>query len=704
MAHIEGARSCVRNGLLFSCAIATGLALAVPALAADQPQAAPAGEPMIEGPVTYIDGRVISASGQGEAGVWVIAETKDLPTPYRKIVVTDDSGRFLIPALPPGAGYRVWVRGYGLKDAPPVDARRGDRLELKAVAAVNDVEAAAIYPASYWLALLDVPDHSAGWASNFKLGCQLCHQVGSVMTRARTRELFDMGLQKSTYMHATADGLGRDRLLDALAGWSGRIMAGETPPAPPRPQGVERNLVITQWEWGDAYTYAHDEIATDKRDPTRYANKPIYGVDLANDRILSVDPITHTAGSVAVPTLNGFDTPWCEQTYRAAGSAAASAAVVPMGFGSLGCPVKAGLTGFEGKYQNPANPHNPMLDEQGRVWITTQVRREWAEDLPAFCRDAPGIAGNYHHRQLGWYDTKTGTFQLVDTCYGTHHLQFDAKGVLWLSGDSYVIGWFDPAKYDPARPETLAAAQGSSAVVVDGDGDGTPETALAGFNYGIIPNPRDGSVWTAQPGGDPGGDLAYRGRLVRYDPAADRHEAFMPPAPGAGPRGVDVDTQGIIWASLGGSGHLGRFDRSKCRQTWGTGDQCPEGWTLYRSPGPLMRTGTDASSEVGADFHYYLFVDQFDTLGLGKDVVVMNGTGSDSLLAFVPHEERFVTIRVPYPLNTYTRGLDGRIDDPGAGWKGRGLWFTNGGDPIHHAEVPRSFVGQVQLRPDPLAH
>lgn len=115
-----------------------------------------------------------------------------------------------------------------------------------------------------------------------------------------------------------------------------------------------------------------------------------------------------------------------------------------------------------------------------------------------------------------------------------------------------------------------------------------------------------------------------------------------------------------------------------------------------------MRTRS-GTGPLGADFHYYLFVDQHNTFGLGKDVVVMNGTGSDSLLAFQPDTTKFVVIRVPYPLNTYTRGLDGRIDDPNGGWKGRGLWFTNGGDPIHHSEAPRSYVGKVQLRPDPLA-
>ncbi len=116
-----------------------------------------------------------------------------------------------------------------------------------------------------------------------------------------------------------------------------------------------------------------------------------------------------------------------------------------------------------------------------------------------------------------------------------------------------------------------------------------------------------------------------------------------------------------------------------------------------------MRTGAEPAERARADFHYYLFVDQFDTLGLGRDVVVMNGTGSDSLLAFDQKTEKFTVIRIPYPLNTYTRGLDGRIDDPNGGWKGRGLWFTNGLDPIVHSEVQQSYVGHVQLRPNPLA-
>ena len=143
-------------------------------------------------------GGVVTSSHGPEAGVWVIAETTDLPTRFVKIVVTDDQGRYLIPDLP-RAAYRVWVRGYGLVDSPQVRTEPGKILNLKAVLAPSAAAAAEYYPPLYWLAMLNVPKESEfpgtgpdgnGVSENFKHrgqwlrdvksdGCVMCHQLGN---------------------------------------------------------------------------------------------------------------------------------------------------------------------------------------------------------------------------------------------------------------------------------------------------------------------------------------------------------------------------------------------------------------------------------------------------------------------------------------------------------------------------------------------
>ncbi len=644
-------------------------------------------------PVDYIEGTVTSGDGTPEAGVWVIAVGKPGNKLMRKIVVTNGRGQFVLPEMPKAA-WSVWVRGYGILDSKKTTARPGANLSLKVRKARTKVQAARVYPANYWLSMLSLPADVATpmGMSGMKLGCMLCHQIGIKTTRSLvTREAYDAGTKKAGTMYQTSLGLNREALLDSLANWSQRIAKGETPKTTPaRPRGMERNIVITQWNWGDKWAYAHDEIATDKNNPTRNADGKVWGVDIGNDRLLWVDPVKNTTGEIKVPTRNGFNTSWCEASAgpgRPAGSG---------GFATLGCPATSvgGTSAYVGKYHNPANPHNPMMDAKGNVWMTTQIRREWPEDLPAFCNSPQYGQARGGHRQLGYYDPKAKKMHLIDTCFGTHHLQFDKNGVLWTSGDLRVFGWFDPSKYDPNRPETEAQAQGWAEVRVDTNGDDTADTPIVGFNYGVIPNHVDGSVWTAQPGSP--------GQIVRYDPATRKFERYIPPAPGSGPRGVDVDSKGIVWAALGGSGHLGRFDRSKCAQTWGDGTQCKEGWTIYKPPGPLMAQSTPGQ-ETTADLHYYLWVDRFNTSGLGKDTVILNGTNSDSLQIFDQKTKKWITMRVPYPLNAYQRGLDGRIDDPKAGWKGRGLWFNDGLDPVIHNEVQHGWLGHAQFRPDPLA-
>src|SRR5215213_7320681 len=101
-------------------------------------------------------GGVVNGPRGPEAGVWVIAETNDLPTKFVRIVVTDDRGRYLIPDLPK-ASYSVWVRGYGLVDSEKVSAEPGKPLNLRAVPAPDEAAAAQYYPAIYWYSMLEIP-------------------------------------------------------------------------------------------------------------------------------------------------------------------------------------------------------------------------------------------------------------------------------------------------------------------------------------------------------------------------------------------------------------------------------------------------------------------------------------------------------------------------------------------------------------------
>jgi hypothetical protein len=103
-------------------------------------------------------GGVVRGSSGPEAGVWVIAETRDLPTRFTRSVVTDDQGRYVLPDLPK-AKYVIWVRGYGLVDSPRVEGEPGQRVNLTAVPAPNEAAAAQYYPAIYWYSMMMIPGH-----------------------------------------------------------------------------------------------------------------------------------------------------------------------------------------------------------------------------------------------------------------------------------------------------------------------------------------------------------------------------------------------------------------------------------------------------------------------------------------------------------------------------------------------------------------
>jgi len=698
-------------------------------------------------------GGVVTSSKGPEAGVWVVAETTDLPTRLAKIVVTDDQGRYLIPGLPK-AHYNVWARGYGLVDSPKVQTEPGKMVDLKPVVAPDAAAAAQYYPANYWYSLLEIPKkedfpgtgdpgngispkikNQGQWLDLVKTdGCETCHQLGNKYTRTIPAAFSNLSPaeawqrrvqsgQAGPLMIESLTRLGFTRATEEWGKWTTSIKQGELPTeVPPRPQGIERNIVITQWDWADPKAYLHDEISTDKRDPSVNADGLIYGSpEESRDYLPVLDPVHNTISQVKTQYRDP-DTPGQPKPLQA-----------------------SAVWGDEAIWDSHTTVHNPMFDEHGRLWYTARIR---AKENPAFCKQGSTLTSaeltptQNSGRQLEMYDPKTKKISMIDTCFSTHHLMFagDASDTLWTSsgGGGGVVGWLNVKKWDETHD--AAKSQGWTALVLDTNGNGkrdpyvegeqnvvtasngeslgganavntktdpTKDTRLNAAFYGIGMG-ADGTVW--------GSVLGFPGGIVRLNPGSNPPATALaeyyevpwndPKAPvwGFSPRGMDVDSKGVAWVALA-SGHIASFDRSKCKGPLNgptaTGRQCPEGWTLYQTPGPQFKNVTLSGS---ADSHYYIWVDRFNTLGLGKDTPIVTGNSSDSLEALV--NGKFVIMRVPYPLAFFAKGMDGRVDDPKAGWKGTGVYTTWGTRAPFHSETGKGTMPKVvhfQLRPNPLA-
>lgn len=720
-----------------SAALLAGFAALCGATALAQPASSLG--PSAIGPAD-IGGTVRSAAGP-EAGVWVIAETRDLPTRFAKIVVTDDAGRYLIPDLPK-AHYTVWVRGYGLVDSPRVAGDPGQALDLAASVAPSPAAAAEYYPGMYWYSMLHIPaadqfpgtgDPPAGndippflktqaaWIDTVKNSCQSCHALGSQNIRhPKLKELGEFANSTEMWARRLASGqaatgmalaimrLGPQKGLSLYADWTDRIAAGELPAAKPeRPAGLERNMVVSAWDWSTPTHYMHDAISTDKRNPTVNANGYIYGSpEESTDDVPVLDPKTNRAWTIHHPYNPG--TP--------------SSADDPHG--------TSPFWGDEAIWDGHTSNHNLIFDEKGRLWFAARSR---GPDDPAWCRKGSELPAariaplESSTRQLSLYEPDKQQFTLIDTCFTTQHLYFghDPENTLWTSygGPSGpVIGWLDTKKFLETRD--ARASQGWAPMIVDVPGWGRrgeyvevdqpvdpakQKRVLAGL-YGVQASPIDDTVWGQSM------DIGFSrmdqpSYLVHFIPGPDPvntglTEIFRAPEGAYGMRGTDVDSKGVVWTAMS-SGHLASFDRSKCRAPLtgpaaATGEQCSEGWTLYRFPGPQF-AGVDPRGS--ANHAYYVWVDRFNTFGLGMDVPMAMTNGGEAITALV--DGKLLQFHVPYPAGFFTKNVDGRIDDPSAGWKGRGLWTTSGTRTMFHnesgkGESPR--VYHIQLRPDPLAH
>jgi hypothetical protein len=674
-------------------------------------------------------GGVVTSSKGPEAGVWVIAETTDLPTKFARIVVTDDQGRYLIPDLPT-ANYSVWVRGYGLVDSPKMRAKPGMTLNLPAVTAPSEAAAAHYYPAAYWYALLKIPPASEfggstdipknitqeNWLRQMNnVDCIGCHQLGQEATRMIPASLGKFESGAEAWQRRILSGQSGEMMTNRIAGqfggvpykyfgdWTDRIAKGELPKAkPPRPEGEERNIVITSWEWSKPDKYLHDLISSDRRNPTVNANGPLYGSpEYSTDNMPILDPKTNK--------ISFFKMPVRDPAMPVSLGPGHAGAVTP----TADSPYWAG----EVLWDTRANNHNSMFDNQGRIWLAATVR---GMDNPDWCKK--GSSNQYAKifpidkspRQVAMLDPKTMKYDFIDTCFGTHHPQFgyDADNTLWLSGTGPVAGWINTKVWDETHDAQKAV--GWTPFILDTNGNGkrddytepgqpaeaSKDARITGGSgpYAVMPNPKDGSIWYTV--GVFGGQAGF----MRFDPKTQLSEFFAMPKPGVGVRGGDIDANGVAWGSES-SGHLVSFDRRLCKGPLNgpsaTGNHCPEGWKFYKYPGPGFEGFEDRSVEAS----YYTWVDQHNTVGLGENIPISTANLNDGFVAL--KNGKMVMLRIPYPMGFYAKGLDGRIDDPNAGWKGRGLWSTNGDRTPWLMETgkgssPRAV--HIQVRPDPLAH
>jgi hypothetical protein len=715
MSHFSNA---LRRVMTMACFIVP--AIAVPASLYAQ-QAVNVGATDIGGVVTSVKGP--------QDGVWVIAETTETPTKFTRIVVTDGKGRYLIPDLPQ-ADYSVWVRGYGLVDSPKMRAKPGMQLNLTAVIAPTAAAAAHYYPAIYWYTMMKIPPASDFGGSSAIPGkitqddwlrqmnnvdCIGCHQLGQESTRTIPAALGEFKSGEEAWMRRVQSGQAGEQMTNRLAGqfggvpykyfgdWTDRIAKGELPKkTPPRPQGVERNIVITEWEWSTPDKYLHDLISSDRRNPNVNAYGPLYGSpEYATDNMPILDPKTNKVSFFKMPVRDPEMPPSLGPGH--------AAAIKPL--------QASPYWGDAQLWDTRANNHNSMFDDKGRIWLAATVR---GQDNPAFCKkgsDHPSAKVfplEKSPRQVAMLDPKTMKYSFIDTCFSTHHPRFgyDADNTLWLSGTGPVAGWVNTKVFDETGD--AAKAQGWAPWVLDSNGNGklddyvepnAPDdptkdrriTAGSG-PYAVMPHPSDGSIWYAI------GTFAGPPGFLRFDPKTKLSEVYYVPKPGFGIRGGDIDKDGVLWGS-GSSGHLISFDRRKCKGPLNgptaTGNHCPEGWAFHKYPGP----GFDGLPNSSAEASYYTWVDHHDTLGLGENVPISTANLNDGFVAFKGGQ--MIMLRIPYPMGFYAKGLDGRIDDPNAGWKGRGLWSTNGDRTpwlMENGKGSRPRAVHIQIRPDPLAH
>ena len=504
-----------------------------------------------------------------EAGVWVIAETTDLPTRYTKSVVTDDQGRYVIPDLPT-ANYQVWVRGYGLVDSPKMRAKPGQKLDLTAVAAPSPAAAAHYYPAIYWYTMMklppakdfgghtDIPKNITreNWIRQMNnTDCIGCHQLGQEATRTIPAQFGKFNSGAEAWQRRITSGQSGEMMTNRIAGqfggvpykyfgdWTDRVAKGELPKnKPPRPSGVERNLVVTTWDWSTPDKYLHDLIASDRRNPTVNANGPLYGSpEYATDNMPVLDPKTNKVSYLQdAGGRSGH-----------AGFARTGPRRRDQADGAVGLLGRRGSLGHQGQQpQRHVRRQGPGLARRDRArhgqsgLVQEGLGATVRQGLPDRQESAPGGGarsqdqGLQVHRHLLRHPSSAVRLRR------RQHAVDVAAPARWPAGSTPRCST-RPATRRRRRAGSRSCSTPTATASSTNSGDKPEEGKDTRYNpgsgpYAVMPHPTDGSVWYTSGvfGGTPG--------FLRFDPKTKLSEFYALPKEAISLRGGDIGKDGVL--------------------------------------------------------------------------------------------------------------------------------------------------------------
>ena len=659
---------------------------------------------------------MVTGANGPEAGVWVIAETNALPTTIRQDRRHRRQGRYVLPELPK-ANYDIWVRGYGLVDSPKSKSEPGRTLNLKAVAAPNArlrrnitrhntgircsrCPRAAISPAPAERQRHAREAEEPGpVARQLKTdGCFSCHQLGNKPTRTIPKALgqFDILVR----------GLGR---IASRSGQASENMVRDHRPArhPARIQDVrrlDRPDRRRRTAEGEAAASARASSAmSSSRCGTGATPRPT--CTTRSPPTSAIRPSTPTARSTARPRISTDNLPILDPVTQHGDDDQDRRCAIRRRRAPRTMPVMQrrrpiGATRRSGTARPRCTIRCSI--EKGRVWFTARIRRP---QTPAFCRkgsDHPSAKLFPIERAgapVAMYDPKTQKFTLIDTCFTTHHLNFaeDANNTLWTQRRrrrrAGVVGWLNTKKFDETGDEQKS--QGWTPFMLDTNGNGKRDDyvepnqpvdpakdkrIVAGL-YGIGYDPADGidlghrcSAFPAASCASIPGDNPPETTLTEY------YEV-----PSTSRRRRSTAIRRAAWtstatASCGCRSRAATWRASTAASAKVRSTARPRPASIARKAGRSIRSrarSSRTSPRPGSA--------EVELLHLGRSVRHVRARQERAdrhrqrrrwLLALV--DGKFVTLRVPYPMGFYAKGMDGRIDDPNGGWKGKGLWTTYG--------------------------